>query len=297
MKLCLGTVQFGMNYGLNQKKQPPLDYSIKCLDYATQNGISAIDTAEAYGSAEQIVGCFLSKQTINRNKLFISTKMLPNSLDDIRPEQYANVIKTHLEKSLRRLQTDYVDAFYFHSSRYAFQPQMIEALKTVKTEGYTRKIGISIYDPEEALACADNPYIDIIQAPYNVFDHRLKDSNALNALNQANIAVHVRSAFLQGLILMEEDTIPSYLADAKPKIREIKALCRKVNITRVALAISYVKRENSIAQLVFGVHSMDQLKENITLFDKSVSEDVLAEAEALLADMPTSVVMPSLWKK
>lgn len=297
MELCLGTVQFGMQYGLNQKKQPPVDYSIKCLDYATQNGVSAIDTAAAYGNAEQIVGCFLSKETISRDKLFISTKMLPNSLDDIQPEQYVGVIRTHLNKSLQKLHTDYVDAFFFHSSRYAFQPQMIEALRTVQADGYARKIGISIYDPDEALACAVNPNIDIVQAPYSVFDHRLKDSNALCALEQANLEVHVRSAFLQGLIMMEEDAVPSHLADAKPTIRQLESLCKKAGVSRAALAIAYVTRESSISRLVFGVHSMEQLQENIAFFEKSVSEDVIAEAEALFANMPTSIVIPSLWKK
>lgn len=297
MELCLGTVQFGMKYGLNQKQQPPLDYCIKCLDYATQNGVLAIDTAAAYGNAEQIVGCFLSKKTISRDKLFISTKMLPNSLDGIQPEQYVSVIKTHLEQSLQRLHTDYVDAFLFHSSRYAFQPQMIEALRTVQTKGFARKIGISIYDPDEALACASNPSINIIQAPYSVFDHRLKNSNALCALEQANIEVHVRSMFLQGLILMEEDAIPIHLADAKPTIHKVEALCKKAGISRVTLAIAYVKKERGISRLVFGIHSMEQLQENITLFRKGVSEDILAEAEVLFADLPISIVIPSLWQK
>ena len=297
MELCLGTVQFGMKYGLNQKQQPPLDYCIKCLDYATQNGVLAIDTAAAYGNAEQIVGYFLSKKTISRDKLFISTKMLPNSLDGIQPEQYVSVIKTHLEQSLQRLHTDYVDAFLFHSSRYAFQPQMIEALRTVQTKGFARKIGISIYDPDEALACASNPSINIIQAPYSVFDHRLNNSNALCALEQANIEVHVRSTFLQGLILMKEDAIPIHLADAKPTIHKVEALCKKAGISRVALAIAYVKKERGISRLVFGIHSMEQLQENITLFRKGVSEDILAEAEVLFADLPISIVIPSLWKK
>ena len=73
MNLCLGTVQFGMDYGIfNQKKQEST-YCINCLDYATQNGIEAIDTAKAYGIAEEIVGEFLAKRTISREKLFLST--------------------------------------------------------------------------------------------------------------------------------------------------------------------------------------------------------------------------------
>ena len=83
MELCLGTVQFGLDYGIIGQKKPPLEYAVNCLDYATQNGIAAIDTAAAYGNAEEVVGAFLKKKTVPRDKLFISTKLRPNSLDDI----------------------------------------------------------------------------------------------------------------------------------------------------------------------------------------------------------------------
>ena len=297
MKLCLGTVQFGMQYGLNQKTPPPLDYCVNCLDYATQNGILSIDTAAAYGNAEHIVGCFLNKKTIAREKLFISTKMLPNILDDVSPEQYRYVIKTQIQESLKRLHTDYVDAFMFHSSRYAFQPQMIDALKMAQSEGYAKKIGISVYDPDEAFACSDDPNITIVQIPYSIFDHRLKDSQALYALEQSKTEIHVRSAFLQGLILMEEDAIPVSLSNAKPRIRQLDDLCERTGISKAALAISYVKREKYISHLVFGIHTLEQLKENISIFENTISEDILSHAEELFANMPTSIVIPSLWKK
>ena len=64
MELCLGTVQFGLDYGIIGQKKPPLEYAVNCLDYATQNGIAAIDTAAAYGNAEEVVGAFLKKKTV-----------------------------------------------------------------------------------------------------------------------------------------------------------------------------------------------------------------------------------------
>ena len=138
MKLCLGTVQFGLDYGVfNTPKKDP-EYCINCLDYATQNGIDAIDTATAYGDAEQIVGEFLSRKTISRDKLFISTKHLPNILDDHKKDDYVDVIRDNLQKSLSTLNTDYVDAYYFHSSRYAFQPELLEAISVMQKEGLAK---------------------------------------------------------------------------------------------------------------------------------------------------------------
>ena len=127
MKLCIGTVQFGMDYGINNQKRPTLDDSIKMLDYATQNGIDNIDTAFAYGSAEDVVGAFLNKKTITRDKLFIISKFKPNELDNVKPENYQKVIEENLEKSLKRLGTDYLDSYMLHSSRYAFNDEILEA--------------------------------------------------------------------------------------------------------------------------------------------------------------------------
>ena len=125
MKLRLGTVQFGMDYGVIGQKKPSLDYCVNCLDYATQNGIVAIDTAEAYGTAQEVVGAFLKKKTVSRDKLNISTKFKPNVLDDYEPKAYRDVIVKRLEDTLSVLNTDYVDAYLFHSARYVFNQEMI----------------------------------------------------------------------------------------------------------------------------------------------------------------------------
>ena len=145
MELCLGTVQFGMDYGIYNRAMPPVEDSIRCLDYAVQNGISALDTATAYGMAEEIVGRFLAMKTVERDKLWISTKFKPNLLDEYSPDKYQDVILENLKQSLGRLNTDYVDAYYLHSARYAFENEILDALKEVKkkrtcTEGRSLRI-------------------------------------------------------------------------------------------------------------------------------------------------------------
>ena len=61
MELCLGSVQFGMDYGIRGKKRPPLSDCLEMLDYAVHNGITTIDTASAYGGAEDVIGRFFEK--------------------------------------------------------------------------------------------------------------------------------------------------------------------------------------------------------------------------------------------
>ena len=297
MKLRLGTVQFGMDYGVIGQKKPSLDYCVNCLDYATQNGITAIDTAEAYGTAQEVVGAFLQKKTIPRESLNISTKFKPNVLDDFQPGEYKKVIVERLEATLRTLHTDYVDAYLFHSARYVFNQEMLEALNSVVDMELARTVGVSVYEPDEALECIRNPLIKFTQFPYSLFDHRMKDAGVFEAAVNSDCNIEVRSAFIQGLILLDEEEIPEFLAEAKPIIKKLKKIAADTGISRVALAMAYIKRERIVSHLVFGVDSIEQLKEDIELFNQDTPKDVLAIMDKEFAGIKAEVVMPSLWKR
>lgn len=297
MELCLGTVQFGMDYGVfNTPKKDP-DYCIKCLDYATQNGICAIDTATAYGTAEEVTGEFLAKKTIDRDKLWISTKFLPNILDDYEEKDYRSVIKVNIEKSLKTLNIDYIDAYFLHSSRYAFRPDILEALSYVKKEGLARSVGVSVYDPEEALACYESPFVDYIQVPYSIFDHRMKEYGVFDKIKMGNCSIDVRTAFIKGLIRLDIDEVPEHLSKAKPILNKLDVFCKKTGYSRIDLAIGYIKRQENINHLVFGIRDLEQLKEDMTSFEKNIPSDVFDEIDKEFADIDTDIVVPSLWKK
>jgi aryl-alcohol dehydrogenase-like predicted oxidoreductase len=288
-----------MDYGINGKKKPSLKESIQLLDFATQNDILSIDTATAYGNAEEIVGTFIRKRTISREQLWIGTKLLPNVLDECDKSQYHTVIREKLTSSLQMLGTDYVDAYYFHSSRYAFDMEMLSALYPIQEEGLAKKIGVSVYEPSEAFACLESGLVSIIQAPYSVFDHRMKDSNVLRCVKEKHCEIHTRSTFLQGLILMKEEQVPECLVEARQLIRKIDFICKREGVDRVSLALAYVRREKAISKLVIGVHSLEQLKDNINRFHDidAVEEVVLNEIEKEIGEVNAQIVIPSVWKK
>lgn len=297
MKLCLGTVQFGLDYGVfNTPKKDP-EYCINCLDYATQNGIDAIDTATAYGDAERIVGEFLSRKTINRDRLFISTKHLPNILDDYKKEDYVKVIRENLQNSLSTLNTDYVDAYYFHSSRYAFQPELLEAISVMQKEGLAKKVGVSVYYPDEAMACFNNSNINCIQAPYSIFDHRMKESGVFITGSDSGFDMDVRTIFVKGLIRLKDDEIPEHLIKAKPILANLDKVCEETGYSRIELAMGYVKREKTINHLVFGIRSLEQLKEDITSFAKNIPDSLFDEIDDQFSGISANLVIPSLWVK
>lgn len=298
MKLCLGTVQFGMNYGIRGQKQPALQDALKMLDYATQNGIEAIDTAASYGTAEDVVGAFLSKNTIARNKLFISSKFTPNALDEISNKDYKKVIDAHLTKTLSRLHTDYLDSYIFHSSRYAFDEAKLQALYEVKREGRVRHCGVSVYYPEEAKACIHNPFVDFIQLPSSIFDQRMLRSGVFDLAHQnGSTQIHSRSAFIQGLILMQPEDVPPFLAGAKPILQKIDELCQRYHLSRIQVALLFVKQFDAISHLVFGVDNIEQLKEDIHIFSQDLSKEILQEMAVTFKNVSTDIMMPSLWVK
>ena len=298
MRLCLGTVQFGMDYGIRGQKQPSVEDAVKILDYATQNGIDNIDTAASYGTAEDVVGEFLKRKTISRDKLFVVSKFTPNALDDVKPEDYKKVINEHLTRTLNRLNTDYLDSYMFHSSRYAFDEEKLKAMYEVKQEGRIRHCGVSVYYPDEAKICIESPYVDFMQLPSSIFDQRMRQSGIFDlALKNGTTQVHSRSAFIQGLILMNEDEVPPFLEGAKPIIKKIDLICKKYNISRIKLAMLFVKQFDAISHLVFGVDNIEQIKEDIKIFQEDFSSDILKEIAEEFKDLSTDIFMPSLWVK
>ena len=176
MELCLGTVQFGMDYGIRGKKKPSFADSMEMLDYALHNGVDTIDTANAYGEAEDVVGTYLERNPGLRQNVRIISKFRPNLLDEISEEQYYPVMKANLEESLRRLHTDYLDGYLLHSARYVFSDAIIATLQRMKQEGYLKKAGVSVYEVEEAKFGIQRDALDFLQVPYSVLDQRDRKS-------------------------------------------------------------------------------------------------------------------------
>lgn len=296
MKLCLGTVQFGQDYGIFGHKKPSLDYAIDCLDYATQNGIDAIDTAEAYGTALEVVGSFLAKKTIARDKLVISAKLPPKVLNNVAPEQYKSVIKAHLVDNLRVLGTDYVDSYIFHESAYVLNPAMVDALASMVQEGLTGKTGAAVYYPNEALECVENPKVTFTQLPYSVLDHRMKNAGVFEKAKTSNCEITARSVFVQGLTLTAANNTPEYLSEAKELLERLDKICDESGFRRVELALAYVKREPIITKLVFGIDTLEQLKEDIEIFYRDIPADVFDELDREFAVVREDIVVPTNWK-
>ena len=297
MKLCLGTVQFGLDYGIKGQKRPEIGDSVRILDYATQNGVTGLDTASTYGSAEEIVGKFLRKKTIARDKLFIVSKLAPNALKKTQAKDYYKTIKDNLTTTLYRLGLAYLDSYILHNSKSVFDDEIMEALYRFQKEGYARKTGVSIYEVAEAKKCIERQNAEFMQLPYSILDQRMLNEDIFEMAASANTQIHSRSVFVQGLILMNEKEVPAFLRKAKPMLKKFDKLCQQHNISRAQVAVQFVKQQQAISHLVFGVDNLEQLKKFIITFNTNISKETIDKIANEFENIDSSVVMPSLWKK
>lgn len=298
MDLGLGTVQFGMDYGIRGKRRPLLSDCLTMLDYAVHNGINTIDTANAYGEAEKIVGTYLEKNQGVRQGIQLISKFRPNLLDNVPADQYYPIMKANLEESLRLLHTDYLDGYLLHSARYVYNDEIIGALIRLKKDGYVRNIGVSVYEPDEAQKGISRMDLDFLQFPFSVLDQRMLHQGVFDLAEKAEFVLHTRSAFVQGLIMMEPEEVPPFLREkARLVLQAVADFCQKTSLTRTQLAIGFVKQQKAVSRLVFGVRNLDQLKEDMEAFSEDLPFDVMKDLESQFINVETEIVMPSLWKK
>lgn len=297
MQLCLGTVQFGLKYGIMGNKQPDFSECIEMLDYAYQNGINSFDTAPAYGIAEEVLGAFIKQKAIKQSKINIVSKTSTDLFKEENRDNWFKETKESILDSLKKLNIDYLDGYMLHNASKIYEEETIEILLRLKKEGYVKKVGASIYKPDEAIKTFTYNDFEIIQIPYNIFDQRLDKGVFFSSQLIKNRSVYARSTFLQGLLLMETNEIPEYLYEAIPLVKRFDELCRDFGISRSSAAICHVKNNKNIDYLVFGIDNLAQLREFIKTFNTDVKKHLVTQIAKEFTQVSDKIVMPFMWNK
>jgi aryl-alcohol dehydrogenase-like predicted oxidoreductase len=296
-KLALGTVQFGMEYGINNTKgKPSREQSLEMLDFAYKNGIGTFDTAYNYGDAEEILGEFSETRGVG-GKIKIITKLKGNIISESTGEPY-DIIAANLDESLKRLKRDYVDGYLFHTPAYIRDEKLVDCFCKLKEQGLVKNIGVSIYEENDAVYAVKLDAVDYIQVPYSVFDERLDKTDFFQLAKKNGVTVFARSAFLQGLFFMHEEKIPAHLESAKNYLREFDAIIGKYGLSRQQAALLFSLKNDCIDYVVFGVDNVGQLQEDIGIAEQDIDCGAcVAELKAKFGSIEKNIVMPSLWKK
>lgn len=294
-ELCLGTVQFGMKYGINNQigRQPAWEESFEMLDYAIDHGIDTIDTANAYGEAEMLLGSYF-KKCARRNEIKVISKLRPNVIEpDVQVEK---TVKDECKNSLQKLGLERLDGYLLHTPEYIYNEDVLGTLLQLKREGYVRNIGVSIYDLKEGYAAIDTGVVDYIQLPYSILDQRGMKEGFIPKVKKAGIKVFTRSAFLQGLFMMKREAIPDHLKRAVPYLDKINNIINQYDTDIVSVILQFVKKEEDIDYLVFGVETKQQLKEDILKAGQnSVPDECIRQLKKQINNVSQSIIFPSLW--
>jgi len=295
MKICLGTVSFGMDYGIKGGKKPDISNVLSLLETAVyQCGIDCFDTAAAYGEAESILGTFFEKNPSCKESVSVVTKLASDALLGAQESDYPAVIRCCVEASLTRLNLDSLDGYLLHNPAHATNPNVLDSLWSLKNLGLVKRVGVSCYKPEEALLAAGNPQIDDIQIPFNAIDYRLINTGFFDKI--AKVRIFARSVFLQGLLVMDE--LPEKMGFARDVVRKFQNIAREHKLSYNEACLMYVSSIPQIDYLVLGIDDISELRENIEALKIPVNEAFIVdckEAFGAAGAVGERILMPNLW--
>lgn len=284
-RLAIGTVQFGMPYGIaNVRGQVTRDEAAGILAKAWAAGVDTLQTAVAYGESEARLG------EIGVEHWNVVSK-LPAIPQDGRDA--AVWAMEQVSGSLARLGLERIDCLMLHRGADLLEergPALYASLERLKSDGRIGKIGVSIYSPAELESLIPRYPIDLVQAPFNVMDRRLDASGWLDRLHSEGIEVHARSAFLQGLLLMRPEDRPPYFARWTRELGAWDTWLQESGLSPVRASLGFVLSFARISRVVVGVDSLPQLEELLECSDAEVPPPPLG-----LDVTDETFVNPSLW--
>lgn len=294
-ELCLGTVQFGMKYGINNTLGQPTEEDVfEMLDTAIVGGIHVIDTARAYGTAEVVLGKYFENRK-NADSLQIISKLRPNVIEDTEKD-VRGAVRREFESTLERLHVQHLDGYLLHTPQYIYNTEIVKGLRGLKEEKLVDHIGVSIYDLQEGYAALRTEGIDYIQLPYSILDQRGIQEGFIQKAKECGLTIFTRSAFLQGLFMMKKESIPDSLKHVIPYIVRFDELLEKYSVNKIDALIQFVRQEKGIDYLVFGVDTKEQLAQDINICrNHYIPESFIEEVKNTFVDIERSIIFPSLW--
>lgn len=288
MKLALGTVQFGLDYGVSNAAGRTPEAEVRgIVDLAARNGIEVYDTAPAYGCSESLLGRVLPART---GRIVTKTAKAGASAGEAGLRQ----VRDTFAASLARLGRDEVYAVLVHDADDLLQAdgeRLYDVLQSFRDSGRVGKIGISVYDADQIDAVCARFRVDVIQLPLNVLDQRLITNGSLARLKERGIEIHARSAFLQGLLLMGREVRPERFSPYSPVLDRFTDLACELGLTPLQAALGFVAALPEVDYVVCGVNTRRHLEELVAAARTKVDTRAFA---SLQCDDP-ALLDPSRW--
>lgn len=291
-KIILGTVQLGMTYGIN-KSQITITEALQILNLAYKSNINTYDTAQSYGTSELLLSNISHKSNITIITKIDFSNIIFTPIYELNKKKIINKINV----SLINLKLQKLDVLLLHNFNDFNNKPLLDILFDLSQENIINTIGISIYTIDEALSILQDTRIKIIQIPFNFLDKQWNNSTFLDKIKKNNVHIHVRSIFLQGVLLNNYDKWPVLNQQTKNIYHTINNLCIIFQLSKLEFCIKYVNSIDYIDKIIFGVHNLQQLKNNITIFNKinKFNKNELNYINSQFHNIPNKLINPSLW--
>jgi len=284
-RIAVGTVQFGLDYGIaNKYGQVSVDEIEDIFECAKKNSIDTLDTAIGYGDSESRLGA------VGVTQWNVITKLpaLPDSIIDVK-----SWVRDAIKKSMLRLQVDQLSGVLLHRPSDLLDKhgdRLYSALEELKCDGLIEKIGASVYAPEELGPLYSRYNLDIIQAPFNILDRRLKESGWLDRLSNQGTEIHVRSVFLQGLLLMSSQDRAGQFRRWEQLWARWDDWLNEVELTPLQVCLGYVLSELQINKVIVGVDNVEHFREIL-----NATKDIIVKIPDNLSCNDLDLINPARW--
>ena len=282
-KLILGTAQFGLEYGISNRAGKTPSHEVgEILRVCLEAGLTTLDTADAYGDSQEVLAQNDLRQFQVISKFSLS--------DEDRS------IASHLKKTLARLGRDSLHAYLYHRFADCLEQDQT-VIKALKASGLIGDFGVSIYSDEELKKAISMPWIDIIQIPFNLLDGLPARAELFLQANKNSKKIHIRSVFLQGLLLMDPETLPERVARLRPYLMQIRNLARSNGMSLTELCFGYALAQENVDGVVFAVENAGQLREHLTTIKNLQLNPEVYNQLPRIAEADRPFLNPANWKK
>ena len=283
MKVAIGTANFQNNYGL-LKSFVKINKLKKISNEILKHKIDFLDTSFDYKNLELKIFKKL-------NKLKLITKI---KLPKRKKNEFIKDLENKIKIELKRLKKKNFEVLLFHNTddlKYKIGDDFLNEIKKLKKKKLIKNIGISIYDPKELKIVFSKFIPDIIQAPLNVFDARILMSRYLRN-RKKKIKLQVRSVFLQGLLLQDLKKLKklNIKKNLRSKLIEFDNICKKNKISKLEQSINFIKLQDKVDIITFGINSSENLRKNMEILEKKKVNKIID-----LTTNDKNVIDPRKW--
>ena len=286
--IAIGTANFGMQYGVaNSRGKLSKNSVVEILGLAKSLGITCLDTANAYGESQKVLGEF----GVRDWRVFSKISSIPRDCEDVR-----SFVRAEIDLILTSLNLSEFDTVLVHNPKDLMgnvSEIVYEELQKAKSQGQVEKIGVSIYDPSDLESITSQFQLDVVQAPINVFDNRLQDSGWLDRLASMGVEVHARSVFLQGVLLSAIAQNNDFFKPWKTTFEKWNRFAESSGTSAMMNCIKHVNSYDKVTFAVVGVDSAQNLSEVFDAFSarpQRINEDNFGVDSQLINPARWSIV-------